>query len=163
MCECESCLLCACRPTHTVLCRGNNKRAKSDPVAEGGPDDAEPITEGPFGLKSSKQGQEEAPVNDRQVQSPTTEAAGHVLGRESTSKLDRTLNRVESTMVSTSDCVLKDMVGTYEFSDEQKGVFRHLVSVMRRLALGNFALAASSVIVTASKVSINNHHPVTAF
>lgn len=122
-------------------------------MAEGGPNNAEPITEGPFGLKSSKQGQEEAPVNDRQVQNPATEAAGHVLGHESTSRLDRTLNRVENTMVSTNDCALKDMVGTYEFQDEEKGVFRHLVSVMRRLALGNFALAASSVIVTASKAA----------
>lgn len=57
-------------------------------------------------------------------------------------------------------CALKDMVGTYEFNDEEKGVFRHLVSVMRRLAIGNFALAASTIIVTATKVSNNLNHSV---
>ena len=44
------------------------------------------------------------------------------------------------------------MVGEYEFKDEEKGVFRYLTSVMRRLALGNFALAAASIAVTLSKV-----------
>ena len=92
-------------------------------------------------------------MDDQQVEHPAKEAAGDVLGQESASKLDRALNKVENTMVSTSDCALKDMVGTYEFKDEEKGVFRHLVSVMRRLAIGNFALAASTIIVTASKVS----------
>lgn len=137
---------------HIMPCRAKNKEAKSDPVAEGGSNKAEPIQEGPFGLKSSKQGQEEGPVGEEQVKHPTKEAAGDVLGHESASKLDRALNKVENTMVSTSDCALKDMVGTYEFQDEEKGVFRHLVSVMRRLAIGNFALAASTIIVTASKV-----------
>ena len=140
-------------PLHVIHCRAKNKGAKSDPVAEGGSKKVEPIKEGPFGLKSSKQGEEEGPVDDRQVQNPTTEAAGHVLGHESTSKLDRALNEVERTMISTSDCALKDMVGTYEFQDDEKGVFRYLVSVMRRLAIGNFALAASTVIVTVSKVN----------
>ena len=138
---------------HITPFRANSKEAKSDPVAEGGSSKAEPIQEGPFGLKSSKQGQEEGPVDDEEVQHPTKEAAGHVLGHESASKLDRALLKVENTMVSTSDCALIDMVGTYEFQDEEKGVFRHLVSVMRRLAIGNFALAASTIIVTASTVS----------
>lgn len=62
------------------------------------------------------------------------------------------LNTVEHNFVSTSDCGLKDMVGTYGFKDEEKGVFRYLVSVMRRLAVGNFALAAASIALTASKV-----------
>ena len=134
-------------------CRAKNNEAKSDPMAEGGSKNAEPIQEGPFGLKSSKKGQEEGPVDEQQVKNPTKEAAGDVLGHESASKLDRALNKVENTVVSASDCALKDMVGAYEFQDEEKGVFRHLVSVMRRLAIGNFALAASTVIVTASKVS----------
>ena len=138
---------CLCRP-----CRSKNKEAKDDPVADKGSKKAEPIKEGPFGLKSSKQGEEEGPVDDHQVKNPTKEAAGHVLGHESASKLDRALNTVENTLVSTSDCALKDMVGTYEFQDEEKGVFRYLVSVMRRLAVGNFALAATTVAVTASKV-----------
>lgn len=138
---------------HITTCRANGKDAKSDPVAEGGTKKAEPIQEGPFGLKSSKQGQDEGPVDDQQVKHPAKEAAGGVLGNESASKLDRALNKAENTMVSTSDCALKDMVGTYEFQDEEKGVFRYLVSVMRRLALGNFALAASTILVTASKVS----------
>jgi len=60
---------------------------------------------------------------------------------------------VEHRFVSTSDCALKDIVGTYEFKDKEKGVFRYLVSVMRRLAIANFALAAASIAVTASKVS----------
>lgn len=76
-------------------------------MAEGGSNKAEPIQEGPFGLKSSKQGQQEAPVNEQQIQNPTKEAAGHVLGNESASKLDRTLNKVENTMISTSDCALQ--------------------------------------------------------
>ena len=59
---------------------------------------------------------------------------------------------MEHRIISTSDCALKDIVGTYEFKDEEKGVFRYLVSVMRRLAVGNFALAAASIAVTASKV-----------
>lgn len=77
-----------------------------------------------------------------------------MIGEESASKLDRALNRVEEQVVSTSDCALKDMVGEYEFKDEEKGVFRYLTSVMRRLALGNFALAAASIAVTASKVCL---------
>lgn len=128
-------------------------------MAHGGSNNAEPIKEGPFGLKSSKKGEEEGPVDDQQVNNPTKEAAGHVLGDESASRLDRALNRVESTLVSTSDCALKDMVGTYEFQDEEKGVFRYLVSVMRRLAVGNFALAAVTIAVTASKVMLKPHTP----
>lgn len=137
---------------HLLPCRAENKKAKNDPVADGDSKKAEPIKEGPFGLKSSKQGEEEGPVDDDQVKNPTKEAAGNVLGNESATKLDRALNKVENTMVSTSDCALKDMVGTYEFQDEEKGVFRYLVSVMRRLAVGNFALAAVTIAVTASKV-----------
>lgn len=132
--------------------RAKNKEAKEDPVADGGKKKPEPIKEGPFGLKSSKQGQEEGPVDDHQVKHPTKEAAGKVLGDEHASRLDRALNTVEHKFVSTSDCALKDMVGTYEFKDQEKGVFRYLVSVMRRLAIANFALAAASIAVTASKV-----------
>ena len=71
--------------------RAKNKEAKEDPVAEGGSKQAEPIKEGPFGLKSSKEGQEEGPVNDQQVKHPTKEAAGKVLGDEHASRLDRAL------------------------------------------------------------------------
>ena len=123
-------------------------------MADGGKKKPEPIKEGPFGLKSSKQGQEDGPVDDHQVKHPTKEAAGKVLGDEHASRLDRALNTVEHRFVSTSDCALKDIVGTYEFKDKEKGVFRYLVSVMRRLAIANFALAAASIAVTASKASI---------
>ena len=75
-----------------------------------------------------------------------------MIGEEKASKLDKALNKVERQIVQTSDCALKDMVGEYEFKDEEKGVFRYLTSVMRRLALGNFALAAASIAVTLSKV-----------
>lgn len=122
-------------------------------MADGGKKKPEPIKEGPFGLKSSQQGQEDGPVDDHQVKHPTKEAAGKVLGDEHASRLDRALNTVEHRFVSTSDCALKDIVGTYEFKDKEKGVFRYLVSVMRRLAIANFALAAASIAVTASKVS----------
>ncbi len=64
-------------------------------MADGGKKKPEPIKEGPFGLKSSKQGQEEGPVDDHQVKHPTKEAAGKVLGDEHASRLDRALNTVE--------------------------------------------------------------------
>lgn len=136
-----------------LACRAKDKEAKEDPVADRGSKKAEPIKEGPFGLKSSKEGQEEGPVDEHQVKHPTQRAAGKFLGHKHASKLDEALNTVEHEFISTSDCALKDIVGAYEFKDEEKGVFRYLVSVMRRLAVGNFALAAASIAVTASKVS----------
>jgi len=39
-------------------------------VADGGKKKPEPIKEGPFGLKSSQQGQEDGPVDDHQVKHP---------------------------------------------------------------------------------------------
>ena len=77
---------------------------------------------------------------------------GKILGEENASKLDRALEKAEHQFVSTSDCALKDLVGEYEFKDDEKGIFRFLVSVMRRLAMSNFALAAASIALTVSKV-----------
>ena len=80
-----------------------------------------------------------------------------MLGDEDASKLDCALETMEQKFVSTNENALKDLVGVYEFKDKEKGVFRYLVSVMRRLAVGNFALAAASIALTASKVSITCH------
>lgn len=143
--------------SYDTVIRAKNKEAKQDPVADSGSKKAEPIKEGPFGLKSSKEGQEEGPVDEDEVKHPTKEAAGKVLGDKDASKLDCALETVEQRFVSTNENALKDLVGVNEFKDKEKGVFRYLVSVMRRLAVGNFALAAASIALTASKVSITCH------
>ena len=104
---------------------------------------------------------EEGPVKDEDVESPAQQSkTAEILGVDKASKLDNALNAVEHQFVSTSDCALKDMVGEYEFCDDEKGVFRFLVSVLRRLALSNFALAAASIALTLSKVSfyLNEKH-----
>lgn len=142
------------------MSRANNKKAKNDPAAKVDSEDSEPIKEGPFGLKSSKGVHEEGPVYDQQVEHPAQQGkTGEILGVENASKLDRALEKAEHQFVSTCDCALKDMVGQYEFNDEERGIFRFLVSVMRRLAMSNFALAAASIALTASKVSNTRNIP----
>lgn len=142
-----------CSPNCTLFCRVKNKEAKHDPAAQVDSEDSEPIKEGPFGLKSSKGVNEEGPVRNEDVEKPAQQGkTGEVLGIENANKLDKALEKAEHQFVTASNCALADIVGQYEFKDEEKGIFRFLVSVLRRLAISNFALAAASIALTASKV-----------
>lgn len=92
-------------------------------------------------------------MKDEDVESPAQQSkTAEILGVDKASRIDNALNAAEHQFVSTSNCALKDMVGEYEFCDDEKGVFRFLVSVLRRLALSNFALALASIALTLSKV-----------